>query len=277
MIWIVLAAGAVCFYLLLLCPACSRRGKGAFCGIQWYAHRGLHDENVCENTLRAFELAVQNGYGIELDVRLTKDDHPVVFHDDTLKRLCGRDRAIREMTWKELQQVQLPDGRGIPALDDVLQLVCGRVPLIVEIKSHCIGDYAVSEKAYALLKDYNGPYMVQSFDPLQLRWLKKHAPQVIRGQLAQKARGERAFQLRQIPMILAGNLLFNRISAPDYVAYRQEDTKKLCYRLMRRVYRASLAVWTVRSETEAEKMMGICHAIIFENFRPQIKGGKNHE
>lgn len=277
LIWIVMAAVAVCLYLLLLSPALSKRGKEALFGSRWYAHRGLHDGNLCENTLRAFEKAAKSGYGIELDVRLTKDDQLIVFHDDTLKRLCSREEAIRDMTLEQVKQVQLPDGQEIPALKEVLQLVNGSVPMLVEIKSHRIGDCKVSERLYELLKEYCCPYTVQSFDPFQLRWFKKHAPDVIRGQLAQKARLKKPFRLNYLPQLMAGQLLFNRISVPDYVAYRQEDTKRFCYRMMRRVYRTGLAVWTVRSEAEAEKMKDICDVIIFENFCPPNKGGINHE
>lgn len=278
MVWLMLAAGLAALYLVLICPVLSARGKEVFSSGMWYAHRGLHDDVVCENTLTAFERAAEYGWGIELDVRLTKDERLVVFHDDTLKRLCGLDDAIGDMTLDQVKAVRLPDGQGIPELEQVLQLVNGRIPLLVEIKSTKIGNCRVSEKLYELLEGYGGSYTVQSFDPIQLRWFKKHAPGVIRGQLAQKARLQKPFRLlRDLPQMMAGQLLFNRISSPDYVAYRQEDTKTFCYRLMRRVYHIPLAVWTVRSEREAEKMKGISDAIIFENFRPEIKGGKEHE
>lgn len=275
--WIVAAVFFLSLWLLLMLPAFPKRGCAAFYGKKHFAHRGLHDENVCENSMQAFRMAVQAGYGIELDVHLTKDGQLCVFHDDTLKRLCGREEAVREMTMDELQKILLPDGQMIPSFEEVLELIQGQVPLIVEIKSPEIGNCAVSERLWQCLKDYRGDYLVQSFDPFQLRWFKKHAPRVIRGQLAQKGRFKGPFRLRHIPGLMAGNLLINRISAPDYIAYRQEDTKKCCYRMMRRVYRPGLAVWTVRSETEEKKMQGLCDAIIFENFHPQIKGGKNHE
>ena len=277
MIWILSAAGFVLLYMLLICPARSGRGKKFFMSGRWYAHRGLHDENVCENTLQAFEAAVKMGYGIELDVHLTGDEQLIVFHDDTLQRLCGRENPIEDMTLDQIKQVTLPDGQGIPLLRQALYTIAGRVPVIVEIKSARPGNCRVSEKLYEMLKAYEGPCCVQSFDPLQLRWFKKHAPRVIRGQLAQKARLKKSLHPRYLAQMLAGNLVFNRLSSPDYVAYRQEDTKKFCYRLMRRVYHIPTAVWTVRSETEEKKMEGQCDAVIFENFRPEIKGGKNHE
>lgn len=267
--WIVTAACVLCVWLVLMMPAFPKRGWAAFYGKKYFAHRGLHDENVCENSMQAFRLAVQAGCGIELDVHMTQDGQLCVFHDDTLKRLCGREEAIRDMTMEALRLVPLPDGQTIPALEEVLEWVRGRVPLIVEIKSPEIGNCAVSEKLWQCLENYGGDYLVQSFDPFQLRWFKKHAPRVIRGQLAQKCRYEGPFRFRYLLQMMAGNLLFNRISAPDYIAYRQEDTKKCCYRMMRRVYRPGLAVWTVRSAAEAEKMKEISDAIIFESFRPE--------
>lgn len=269
MSWIMLVLVPALMYLVLICPACSSRGRNALAKETWYAHRGLHDENVSENSLKAFAMAAECGYGIELDVRLTKDEQLIVFHDETLKRLCGREDAIRELTWEQLRQVCLPDGQRIPLLEEVIGLISGRVPLLVEIKSSRIGDCRVSEKLHEMLKDYDGRYTVQSFDPFQLRWFKRHAPQVIRGQLAQRAEWNGPFRLRSIPMMMAGCLVFNRISVPDYVAYRMEDTNRFTYCMMRRVYRPGLAVWTVRSAAEAEKMKAICDAVIFESFRPQ--------
>ena len=277
MFLLIMAVCAVGVYLVLLCPAWPWRKRPVFSGCVWYAHRGLHDENVSENSILAFEAAAKNGYGIELDVRLTKDNYLVVFHDDTLHRLCGIPKAVRAMNWQQLQEVRLPDGQGIPLFSEVLRQIGGRVPVIVEIKSNPTGNCAVSEKLWKQLRGYPGAYMVQSFDPFQLRWFKKHAPGVLRGQLAQKGRFDEPFRVKHLPQILAGNLVFNRLSAPDYIAYRQEDTKKLCYRIMRTVYHPGLAVWTVRSEEEAEKMKAQCDAIIFENFHPENKGGIKHE
>lgn len=271
MIWIIIAAGMLGIGFTLLLPAAGSRGKDCFYGKTWFAHRGLHDDQVAENSMLAFERAVVSGYGIELDVRLTKDECLVVFHDNTLRRLCGREESVRQLTLEEIQTLQLPDGQKVPQMTEVIKLLNekGKTPLLVEIKSHKMGDCRVSEKLYELLKHYQGPCAVQSFDPMQLRWFKKHAPHITRGQLAQKAEGDGLFRLKNLPQVLAGNLLFNRLSAPHYVAYRYEDTQKCCYRLMRKVFRPGLAVWTVRSQTEAHKIKNQCDAIIFEGFRPE--------
>lgn len=255
-------------YAWLIWPARRSRGMNSFFGTTWIAHRGLHGGGISENSMAAFEAAVEKGYGIELDVHLTKDGQLAVFHDDTLERMCGSKENVNELTLPEIQAHLLPDGQKIPSLEEVFGMVQGRVPVVVEIKSHRIGDCAVAERTWQTLKAYSGPYLVQSFDAFLMRWFKKHAGQVIRGQLAQKVRPKGKFRLQEAAGWLAGNMLIHRISSPDYVAYRMEDTGKLCYRLMRCVCRPGLAVWTVRSEAEAEKMKKVCHVQIFEGFQP---------
>lgn len=261
-------AGCVLLYFIATMPATQH--KKCFFDKKYYAHRGLHDESVTENTLTAFDRAAQKGYGIELDVRLTRDGHLVVFHDDTLKRLCGREEKVICLTWAELEKIPLPDGQQIPGFDEVLQVIAGRVPLLVEIKSHRTADCSVAKKTWEMLKDYAGPYMVQSFDPFQMRWFKKHAPEVIRGQLAQQCRCDKPFyRPKYMGEWLAGKLLMNRFSAPHFVSYRHEDRKALCYRMMRKVYRPGLAMWTVRSQAEVREIKNECDVIIFEGFQPE--------
>lgn len=268
----VIFAAAVCCVLLyfwLMMPARRSAGKNVFFGKRYFAHRGLHGNGICENSMDAFRNAAQAGLGIELDVRLTKDDYPVVFHDDDLKRLCGRDGRIRKMMWEEIQHISLPDGRKIPLFSQVLDEVAGKVPLLVEIKSHRIGDTLVSAKTLEALEGYQGAFAVQSFDPFQLRYFRKHAEKIIRGQLARKCPRGMRFSLGKIMQILAGNLVFHRISVPDYVAYQHTDTTKMCCRMMHKVFKAPLAVWTVCSREEEAKVKGISDAIIFEAYLPE--------
>lgn len=271
-------AAAVCCVLLYfwcMMPARRSMGKNVFFGKRYYAHRGLHGKDVCENSMEAFRNAVEAGYGIELDVRLTKDGLPVVFHDDDLKRLCGRETRVSDMAWQEMQGITLPDGQSIPLLSQVLETVAGRVPLLVEIKSSRMGDTAVSQKVLEQLKGYGGPYAVQSFDPFQLRYLRKHAAQLIRGQLARQYPGGRGFSVGRVAERLAGNLVFNGIGRPDYVAYQHTDTGKMCCRMIRRIFKAPLAVWTVCSEAEEEKVESISDVIIFEGYLPKQNGEEN--
>lgn len=106
---------------------------------RYYAHRGLHqDKNISpENSLAAFQLAVDNNYGIELDVNLTMDHVPIVFHDGDLKRVCGLDKKVNEMTFEELKSLRLYNSNErIPHLQEVLDLVDNQVPLIIELKAY---------------------------------------------------------------------------------------------------------------------------------------------
>ena len=138
-VWWILGILAVLFlvYLWLIAPAAKKPDDSALKG--WlYAHRGLHDGNhqVAENSLEAFRRAVEAGYGMELDVQLTADDQLVVFHDKSLKRVCGVDKDLYTQTYAQLQEYPLPDGSKIPLFSEVLALVDGKTPMIVEIKYH---------------------------------------------------------------------------------------------------------------------------------------------
>ena len=124
----------IALILFLIAPACGKRRAEHIRGAK-YAHRGLHNAQVSENTLAAFERACQAGYGIELDVQLSRDGHVVVFHDDDLRRMTGDPRRVDEVDLSELQSLPLPDGSRIPAFAEVLACVAGRAPLLVEIKN----------------------------------------------------------------------------------------------------------------------------------------------
>jgi hypothetical protein len=132
---------------------------------QKYAHRGLHDAEKAENSMSAFKAAVDHGFGIELDIRLSKDGQLVVFHDDTLDRVCGRPGRVRDFTAEELATFKLSGTEdGIPTFAEVLALVDGQVPLLVEIKEDP-NDSAVSAAAIDQLGSYKGLFMVESFNP----------------------------------------------------------------------------------------------------------------
>ena len=132
---LVIAAVAVALYLLAIMPRMAHRpDRQPFLGV-YYAHRGLHDNggDAPENSMRAFEKAVEAGYGIELDVQLSKDRVPVVFHDFTLERVCGIKGKVYDYTYEELQEFRLcRSEERIPRFEDFLEMVGGRVPLIVE-------------------------------------------------------------------------------------------------------------------------------------------------
>ena len=237
-----------------------------------YAHRGLHDGNNCivENSLPAFRLAMEKGYGIELDVRLTRDGQMVIHHDDSLLRLCGTEQKISALMLDQVQKFCLGQtDEKIPLLEDVLSLIDGRVPLILELKPEPFGNTQLAEMVHKRMQDYQGVYCVESFDPLQMHWYKKHAPLVIRGQLAyDPAKYGDDPRKKSIVRRLSAHLVFNFLSRPDFVAYGHETDKNFSFRVMRNLFRPLLAAWTVRSIEDFKRLQDQYDLQIFEDFEP---------
>lgn len=272
-LWLVLAV--ILLYLFLIAPNLTHRKlsrKKLFPGL--YAHRGLHDKEIGipENSLPAFRRAAAMDYGIELDVRLTKDRQLVVFHDHSAERICGYRKLISDMTLEELRTLRL-DGtqETIPTFDETLNVIGGKVPLMIELKSSpgMERDMDIAVLVNARLQSYHGEYCVESFNPLLLRWYKKHAPQVFRGQLASGHKmGKRESVDKRILHFLHANLLGNFLSRPDFVSYDRMTDRNISFRLMRGLFRPTLAVWTVRSQDELERLNACYDGLIFEAFMP---------
>lgn len=262
---LLIAAGA---YLFAVMPRMERRAdrmKGIF-----YAHRGLHNKKagILENTMTAFRKAVNAGYGIELDIQLTKDEQAVVFHDFNLKRICSVEGDVSDFTYEELQKFSIcgTDER-IPLFEDVLEMVNGRVPLLVEMKYKDFGS-RICEKADELLQRYRGPYSIESFHPWALLWYRKHRPEICRGQLSLNfLKQEGAFHPAKF---LAGHLLFNFIGRPDFIAYDIRDKKAVSKNICRRLFGCPSAAWTVRSAAQLEKCRPYYDCFIFEGFLPGV-------
>lgn len=242
---------------------------------QYIAHRGFHDnQSGCpENTMAAFSQAVERGYGIELDIQLTKDKIPVVFHDYDLKRAAGIQKRVDRCTFDELRRYPLfGSEERIPALSEVLKLVRGQVPLIVEIKVE-LKYRETCEIVARLLDYYHGVYCVESFSPLAIRWFKLHRPMVIRGQLATNHRREGL----KTPWYLDGiltNCLLNGISKPDFIAYNCLYKNTLPVAVLRRFYKCKMAAWTIESQKDLEKYRKYFDVFIFDSFVPQNAAGK---
>lgn len=231
------------------------------------AHRGLHSGNAAcpENSLPAFEAALLGGYAIELDVHLSADGQVVVFHDDDLERMTGQRAPIARRSWREIRRLRLlGTGHGVPSLEEVVDLVGGKVPLLVEIKDQ--GRLrALCAASLACLRHGRGPVAVQSFNPYAMGWFARHAPQVPRGQISGDFRGE---DLAFYKKFLLERLLLNRVSRPHFIAY---DHRALPHRRVARARSRGLPVlaWTVRSEHEAARALKYSDNVIFEGFRPR--------
>ncbi|MCR5716580.1 MAG: glycerophosphodiester phosphodiesterase [Lachnospiraceae bacterium] len=261
-------------YLILLCPRIIHRpDRKMFTQTRFYAHRGLHDNHsdAPENSLPAFQKAVDAGYGIELDVQLTKDRVPVVFHDDSLRRVCGVDATVDSLTYAQLLELHLFDtNEQIPTFAQVLSLVNGRVPLIVEYKMEMRHDTSVCELAGNMLDAYHGEYCIESFNPKALIYYRKHHPAVLRGQLSQvfAQHGMKKNGLMRIVFWAMAHLLLNIATAPDFIAYDCRDRLEISHLLCRKLYRTVGAAWTVKSRGELNEISNAFDVFIFEGFQP---------
>ena len=234
-----------------------------------YAHRGYHDGNVAipENSLASFQAAIDAGYGIELDVQLSSDGVPMVFHDADLLRICGVEGKIWDFTCAELQEMSLFEtGETIPTLAEALALIDGQVPILVEYKMDKV-DTNVCAYSHELLKDYEGPYAVQCFHPFALFWYRRNANDVPRGILAKnflrdnKAKGEES----DIVDFLTTNLMLNVLGYPDFVAYDYQDADYFALKLTR-LMGAKTSTWTLKDPAHYEGVKGQFDLYTFEGF-----------
>lgn len=261
------AAAATAIPLFLVAPGrASKEKKAPFMGLN-VAHRGLHskDKLVPENSLEAFRLASEAGYGIELDVQLSKDGQVVVFHDDNLRRVCGLDKRVDELDYEQLRALSLCGTEyTIPLFSEVLTLVDGRSPLIVELKRgrH---NKALCKKTRDLLKSYKGEYCVESFDPTIVSWFRFHAPAFLRGQLANTLpdyKGEVASPLLAFAL---SRCLLNVIARPHFIAYSLK-TRPLLVRLSE--FMGAMRVCWTSHEVKNEKGRD---TVIFEFYNPSVR------
>lgn len=269
---LIIAGVLILLYLLAVMPRMIHRPDMEPFRKALYAHRGLHrnGSEAPENSMEAFRLAVKAGFGIELDVQLTKDRVPVVFHDYTLKRMCGAEGKVEDYTFEELQQFSLMGSdEKIPKFEEVCRLVSGKVPLIVELKIEKT-DISVCTAADAVLKDYPGLYCIESFNPLGLFWYRRNRPGIVRGQLSE------AFLLtpqnRNLLFFLLEMLLFNFLTKPDFIAYNHRHEANLSRRLCRGLYHNTAVAYTIKSEEELEQARKHFDIYIFDSFYPQRDG-----
>lgn len=270
MIYIVLCGLVLLFYLFLIYPHVEKGVDMSAFEQVYIAHRGYFDnKSDCpENSLAAFQKAVEKGYGIELDVQLTSDNQLVVFHDESLLRMCKVNKKLRECTYEELQQYCLADSNErIPLFVEVLKLVNGVVPLIIEVKPE--GDYIGATKTmYNQIKDYNGIYCMESFHPLSVAWFKKNVPHVVRGQLSMdyfKDEGKRPLWQK----FVLTNLMLNWLAKPHFIAYNHKDVNQISYCICRKISRIKNVAWTIRNQEELERAQTVFDVIIFDSFQPK--------
>lgn len=232
-----------------------------------YAHRGLWGPTAPENTLPAFEAAVQAGYGIELDVQLTKDHEVAVFHDNDLYRCCGIHADIHQITLQDAQQYKVcGSSQSIPSLSDVLQCIDGQVPVILEIKT-CRDIYLLCQKTADLLEKYHGAFCIESFNPMAVRWFRIHRPGWIRGQLVFSIYGKK--YAKKPAYFLLASLLQNVLGRPDFLACDVEADRGISISIVKHLFHPWTMGWTVRSQQDYARCSGQFDLIIFESFLPE--------
>ena len=233
-----------------------------------YAHRGLHDENKAENSMSAFAAAKEKGFGIELDVRLSKDGELVVFHDETLTRVVGIEGKVIDYTADELAKMSLlGTADGVPTLRQVLDLIDGAVPLLIEIKMGN-GESGIAEKFIEVIEGYKGDYIVESFNPIALKIVRRERPDILRGILSAEYMKDPKYGGKLIYR-LGQHLALNFLMRPDFIAYDKKGYTVFGLRFIRRVFGTPLITWTIKSQEEENE--AISHGfdtVIFENYIP---------
>lgn len=260
-LYVIIAVVILIGLLMYMIAPNRRRDCSKFEG-KMFAHRGLHEPGVPENSLEAFRRAKEAGYGVELDVQYTSDEKIVVFHDGNLKRMCGIDKNVRDCTYEELRGYRLEDSdESIPLFTQVLELLDG-MTIVCEIKNHNgnVNDKLCKE-TYEYLEDYKGEYCIESFSPMLVNWFRVHAPQVIRGQLSCNMAKE---QMSPLVKFMMTHLLVNVMSRPDFIAYRHQDMNMLGYKLCTTLFNPFKVAWTARGVKEQESAWKKADSVIFE-------------
>lgn len=254
------------FFLFLSAPSFTRRAELKKVKGVHFAHRGLHDAEDPENTLGAFQKAIDQGYGIELDVHLTVDRIPVIHHDFEVVEHSGTKKALRSLDIDRLRQYTLFGTKHtIPTLQEALECIAGQVPVVVEIKSVDL-DMTICRKTAELLDAYRGELYLESFNPFVLFWFRRHRPQYLRGQLSYNS-----FRRNKISLInfLATHYLTNFLSRPHFVSHENIDLKDWGFQVQRKFYRTFGMSYTIRSQAEWDEVKALVDVQFFEGYLPK--------
>lgn len=225
------------------------------------AHRGYHNnkKGIPENSVLAFKKAIDNNYLIELDVRLTKDKKLVVFHDDNLKRVCGVNKRVKDLTYKELLKYNLFDTTlKVPLFSEVIKLVNGRVPILIETKYH--NRYGVLEKILINeLSNYKGLYAIQSFYPMSLLWLKRNTKDIPIGLLSSNFKNNS----NSLKKLIGKTLILDLFFKTDFISY---DVKGLPSNYISlKKDKKKIVIWTIKNKKDYDLAKKYTDALICEN------------
>ncbi len=234
------------------------------------AHRGLHGGSVIENTPSAISAAIAGGYAIEVDVQISRDGEAMVHHDDALGRLTDGRGNLRDLTAAALARVRFcATSDRMMTLGGLCDLTGGRATLLVELKSRFDGDRRIAARTAAVLSGYRGPAAAMSFDPTLIAALRRMAPRLVRGMVA-----ERHFSPSSWPQVSAKQrrsmafFLHADETRPHFVAYRVQDLPGPVPALVRYGWGRPLLAWTVRNAADRARAGRFADQMIFEGIRP---------
>ena len=236
------------------------------------AHRGLHDRarGIIENMPAAAEAAVDGNFSIECDIQLTADGEAMVHHDDALGRLTEGSGALLAMTAAELKAVKFKDtSERMMSLGDLCALVNGRVPLVIEVKSHFNGDRTLVKRMAEVLASYSGSAVGMSFDPDQVMALREKMPALPRGIVAERTYNETDWP-QATPAQRRGMLHLRHAfrTRPHFVAYWADELPAAAPWIARNIFGLPLLTWTVRTPEQRARAARTADQMIFEGFLP---------
>jgi glycerophosphoryl diester phosphodiesterase len=236
------------------------------------AHRGLHDlaRGIVENMPGAVQAAIDGNFSIEVDLQLTADGEAMVHHDDALGRLTEGSGALLGMTSSQLRAITFKDTtERMMSLGDLCALVRGRVPLVIEVKSHFDGDRKLVTRMAEVLATYSGPVVGMSFDPDQLLALREKMPKLPRGIVAERSY-DAADWPEATPAQRRGMLHLRHAfrTRPHFVAYWVDELPAPAPWIARHVFDLPLLGWTVRTPEQRQRAARYADQMIFEGFRP---------
>lgn len=234
------------------------------------AHRGLHEraQGIVENTASAFAAAMAGIYAIECDLQLTADSEAVVFHDEQLERLTLGSGNVKDQTAAQMKALTIRDSSDrVQTLGEMLDQVKGRVPLVIELKSHWDGDGKLVERTVEVLSNYTGKFALMSFDPDMTATIRKLAPGLARGIVADRAFDDFYDRLPAVKRLELRSLSHLGHTKPDFVSYYFHD---LPYAPVTGLRQTGMPVisWTIRSPQQAAKALRHTDQITFEGYRP---------
>jgi len=235
------------------------------------AHRGLHDAGagIIENTASAFHAAISHGFGIETDLQISADGEAMVHHDYSLGRLTDGNERLAALPAEKIRAARFKTSTDrILTLGEVCELVAGRVPLVLELKSEFNGDTRIARRTAEVLKTYAGPVAAMSFDPDQTAVLRTIAPALPRGiVVASRFVHVNGRKLSRADWFRLAYMLHLHRTRPNFIAYAADDLPAATTAAAR-LLGMPLLTWTIRSQAERNRVMRFADQVIFEGFLP---------